>query len=101
MLWFGSFRFEQGERRTLVATVLFTVAGVWWMRAQGLWLARVSAIRVVEITRITRAIAITAVTMFTFDRVVHFGLYVRQITHGDDPGVAARRSSGGRPTGPG
>ena len=49
------------------------------MRAQGLWLARVSAIRVVEITRISRAMVITAVTMFTFDRIVHFGLYVRQI----------------------
>ena len=79
VLWFGSFRFDQGEKRTLFATVLFTLSGVWWMRSQGLWLARVSAIRVVEITRITRAIAITAVTMFTFDRIVHFGLYVRQI----------------------
>ena len=68
------------ERGTLFAALLFTLAGLWWMRSQGLWLARVSAIRVVEITRITRALVITAVTMFTFDRIVHFGLYVRQIT---------------------
>ena len=79
ILWFSQFHADQGERSTLIATALFTSGGLWWMRSQGLWLARVSAVRVVEITRISRAMVITAVTMFTFDRILHFGLYVREI----------------------
>ena len=80
VLWFSSFHDQQSGLRTFVATSLFTVAGLWWMRAQGLWLARVSAIRVMEITRISRAMFITVITMFTFDRVAHFGLHIKQIS---------------------
>ena len=50
------------------------------MRSAELWLARVSAIRVVEITRITRALFQTLLAMVVFDRVVHLGLYIRQLT---------------------
>lgn len=77
--WFSEFHDIYGERRTVFTAMMFSLTALWWMRNQGLWLARVSAIRVVEITRITRALVITAVTLFTFDRIVHFGLMARQV----------------------
>jgi exopolysaccharide biosynthesis polyprenyl glycosylphosphotransferase len=76
----GTFRDDQGLTRTLQASTIFVVAGLWTMRSHGLWLARVSAIRVVEITRITRALALTFAAMLVFDRIVHFGLYVRHLS---------------------
>ena len=80
VLLVGPFRTEQGLRNTAIATIVFVVAGLWAMRGQGLWLARVSAIRVIELTRITRAMFILAITMIVFDRIAHFGLYVRHVT---------------------
>jgi exopolysaccharide biosynthesis polyprenyl glycosylphosphotransferase len=80
VLFLGTFRDEQGLTSTGQASIVFVLAGLWTMRSQGLWLARVSAIRVVEITRTTRALALAFAAMLVFDRVVHFGLYVRHLT---------------------
>jgi exopolysaccharide biosynthesis polyprenyl glycosylphosphotransferase len=75
----GGFVHEQSYLRTVAAIALFVGAGLWAMRSQGLLQSRISAVRVVEITRITRALAILGVAMLVFDRVAHYGLYVRQI----------------------
>jgi exopolysaccharide biosynthesis polyprenyl glycosylphosphotransferase len=80
VLFLGTFRDEQGLTSTGQASMVFIAAGLWTMRSQGLWLARVSAIRVVEITRISRALALTFGAMLVFDRVIHFGLYVRHLS---------------------
>src|SRR3954471_17354851 len=80
VLLVAHFRDVRGFSGIVLSTVVFVVAGLWMMRASGLWLARVSAIRVVEITRITRALFQTLVAMVVFDRVVHLGLYIRQLT---------------------
>src|SRR3954447_9979185 len=79
VFWLSSLRASRGEKHALFAAMLFAIAGLWWMRSQGLWLARVSAIRVVEITRTSRAMVITAVTMVTFDRVLHFDMRIRHV----------------------
>ncbi len=80
VLCLGTFREEQGLTKTAEASLVYLIAGLWTMRSQGLWLARVSAIRVVEITRISRALALTFGAMLVFDRVTHFGLYVLHVS---------------------
>ena len=61
----------------LIATA--TVVGVLCIRGQGLFLARVSAVRIVELTRSTRAFALLGGSMIVIDRMVHFGFRVRYI----------------------
>ena len=48
-----------------------TLGGMWALRSQGLFLARVSAVRVVEITRLTRASGIFAGLLLLVDRLLH------------------------------
>jgi exopolysaccharide biosynthesis polyprenyl glycosylphosphotransferase len=66
-----------GESRALSIAGLAAIAGVWAIRSQGLLLARVSAVRVVETTRVARAMLILTGLMLVFDRVVKVDLYVR------------------------
>ncbi len=80
VLLLAHFRAVRGFGGIVVSAVVFVLAGLWMMRSAELWLARVSAIRVVEITRITRALFQTLLAMVVFDRVVHLGLYIRQLT---------------------
>ncbi|MEO6158630.1 MAG: sugar transferase [Ilumatobacteraceae bacterium] len=68
-----------GALHMLLVTAVFVVAGLWVMHAQGLHLARVSAIRVVELTRITRSMALLTAVMVLYDRVTHFGMHIRQV----------------------
>lgn len=60
-------------------TVASVAIGLLAMRAQGLFLARVSAVRIVELTRSTRAIAILALGMIVFDRVLQLGFRIRYV----------------------
>jgi exopolysaccharide biosynthesis polyprenyl glycosylphosphotransferase len=76
-LWFTTFGDVHGPLRTMGVAALAAVAGLWAMRSQGLLLARVSSVRVVEITRTARAMVILAALMLLFDRVVKVDLYVR------------------------
>lgn len=64
-------------RTVVVVAGVAMAAGLWAVRSQGLLLARVSAIRVVEITRIARAMAILAGLLLVFDRIVKTDLYIR------------------------
>ena len=80
VLLIAHFRAVRGFGGIAMSTAVFVLAGLWMMRSAELWLARVSAIRVVEITRITRALFQTLLAMVVFDRVVHLGLYIRQLT---------------------
>jgi exopolysaccharide biosynthesis polyprenyl glycosylphosphotransferase len=58
-------------------SVLFAVvAGLFILRSQGLFLARVSSIRVVEATRLARATAILGFVTYGVDRLLPFGLSI-------------------------
>jgi exopolysaccharide biosynthesis polyprenyl glycosylphosphotransferase len=72
-----AFNDMHSDGRALSIAALAAAAGVWAMRSQGLLLARVSAVRVVETTRSGRAMLILAGLMLVFDRVVKVDLYVR------------------------
>lgn len=67
----------QGEFRTIALALAASGLGLWAMRSQGLFLARVSSVRVVELTRSARAMAILVALMLLFDRIVKINLYVR------------------------
>lgn len=68
---------RHGEARALGISAFAAPMGVWAIRSQGLLLARVCAMRVVEITRTARAMLILAGIMLMFDRVVKVDLYIR------------------------
>jgi exopolysaccharide biosynthesis polyprenyl glycosylphosphotransferase len=72
---FGKFH---GELRASAVAAVAAIAGVWAMRSQGLLLARVSAVRAVEITRTARAMAILAGVMLILDRIFRIDLHLRQ-----------------------
>lgn len=58
-----------------IGIVAFTVGvGLLIIRSQGLFLARVSSIRVMEAARLTRSVALLGFVMFGLDRVLHFGV---------------------------
>lgn len=66
-----------------VAVVSAAVAiGLIAVRSQGLFLARVSAVRIVELTRSTRAVSITVAGMIIFDRITDIGFRIRYILGG-------------------
>jgi exopolysaccharide biosynthesis polyprenyl glycosylphosphotransferase len=68
---------RHGELRALGISALAALLGIWAIRSQGLLLARVCAMRVVEITRTARAMLILAGLMLLFDRVAKVDLYIR------------------------
>ncbi len=72
-----SFNDVHGMLRVTALAALAAFAALWVLRSQGLHLARVSAVRVVEITRTARAMAILGGLMLLFDRIVKVDLYVR------------------------
>lgn len=62
---------DTGPRTLLVGTgeaMLIVAAGLWCVRFQGLWWERVTSVRMVEVSRITRALAVLAVLALVFDR---------------------------------
>jgi exopolysaccharide biosynthesis polyprenyl glycosylphosphotransferase len=64
----------------IAAALAVSVAGgIWALRSQGLFLARVSAVRVVEITRLTRASGLFAGLLLLADRVLHTEIRVLAI----------------------
>ena len=66
-----------------VAVVAAAIAtGLVAVRSQGLFLARVSAVRIVELTRSTRAVGIAIAGMIIFDRITKIGFRIRYIVGG-------------------
>jgi len=61
-----------GPRRSSAWLAAALATGLWSLRSQGLFLSRVSAVRVVEITRIARAVVVMTALMILTDRVLHF-----------------------------
>lgn len=55
------------------------VAGFAALRSQGLFLARVSAIRVVELTRVMRGVFILGALVLLFDRVVQLDVRIKEV----------------------
>ncbi|MEY2524879.1 MAG: hypothetical protein QOJ66_3444, partial [Ilumatobacteraceae bacterium] len=69
---------REGLWRMAVITAISVVAAFWALRSQGLYLSRVSAIRVVEITRAARAVVLLGGVVLLCDRVVkHYYWHVR------------------------
>jgi len=54
-------------------------SGLLVLRSQGLFRARVSSIRVLEITRLTRSAGIFGFVLYGIDRIFHFGLRLRDV----------------------
>ncbi|MGZ6960928.1 MAG: sugar transferase [Ilumatobacteraceae bacterium] len=75
--WGTGYTTRQGMLRMVVVTAFSVVAALWALRSQGLYLARVSAVRVVELTRTARAVVILAGVVLLSDRVCHFDWHVR------------------------
>ena len=71
-----------GVLRSVVVVCSAVIIGLASMRSQGLFLARVSAVRMVELTRSTRAMAMLVAGMIVVDRVAHFGFRIRYIVFG-------------------
>lgn len=63
------------------ATTLVAVVGIglWSVRSQGLFLGRISAVRVMEITRSARAVAIMGALMLLVDRLLKLDLRVKSL----------------------
>lgn len=76
-LMLTSFGTTYGIGRVLMIAAFAAVAGLWSTRAQGLLLARVSAIRVVEITRLARAMVMLGVLVLLLDRIAKTDLHIR------------------------
>lgn len=72
-----------GDRHDLVGALAVTVTaatvGLWAVHMQGLHLARVSAVRAIELSRTARAIAILTASMLLADRVAHLGFRLRDV----------------------
>ncbi|HQZ33485.1 MAG TPA: sugar transferase [Ilumatobacteraceae bacterium] len=73
---------QRGQWRALVVVAVATAIGLLAMKAQGLFLARVSVVRVLELTRSTRAAALTAGGMIIVDRVLRTGVRIRYLVLG-------------------
>jgi exopolysaccharide biosynthesis polyprenyl glycosylphosphotransferase len=65
-----------GDKRAGVWLAAAVIGGLWAMRSQGLFLSRVSAVRLVEITRLGRAVALLTGLMLLVDRVGHFDVNI-------------------------
>ena len=71
--------FFEAQPWALLATIaVVMVAGPWAIRGQGLWLARNSSMRVVELTKLTKAVIVLGVVLLVADRLFKLGLHIEQ-----------------------
>jgi exopolysaccharide biosynthesis polyprenyl glycosylphosphotransferase len=75
--WSTGYVAREGMLRMAVIMAISVVAAFWALRSQGLYLSRVSAIRVVEITRAARAMALLGGVVLLCDRIRHYNWHVR------------------------
>ena len=75
-----AFSHVHGFGRTALAIAVGTALGLWCVRFQGLFLARISVVRVVEWSRCSRAVVMLGVTGYFIGRTAHLdasiGAYV-------------------------
>ena len=64
------------QRGVVMLTTL--VAGVWCIRSQGLLLARTSAVRVMELSKLARATMLLGVCLLLADRIFKLDLHIEQ-----------------------
>jgi exopolysaccharide biosynthesis polyprenyl glycosylphosphotransferase len=77
--WATGYTVRRGLVSMLIVAAFSVLAGLWTLRSQGLYLSRVSAVRVVEITRTARAVALLAGIVLLADRVTHnYDWHVRE-----------------------
>lgn len=67
-----------GEKRAAAWLAASVVGGMWSLRSQDLYLSRVSAVRLVEITRLARAVALLTGFMLLVDRIGHFDMNIQK-----------------------
>lgn len=82
ILDFANFPQSHGWARSIAVVAAAVAIGLVAVRSQGLFLARVSAVRIVELTRSTRAVSLTVAGMIIFDRITDFGFRIRYILGG-------------------
>ncbi len=82
ILDYADFPATYGWPRSVALVAAAVAIGLAAVRSQGLFLARVSAVRIVELTRSTRAVGITIAGMMIFDRITTFGFRIRYIVGG-------------------
>ena len=78
-LWKTGYFQSYGWLQSMFVLGASIILGFWAIRSQELLLARVSAVRVVEITRATRAIAILGALMLLFDRLAKISLRIEVV----------------------
>lgn len=69
----------RGAVRFIAAVGIAVIGGFWALRSQGLHRARISEVRVIELTRLTRAVAILAVVVLAAQQVVRTRTSIREI----------------------
>lgn len=79
---YANFPTTHGLARSVAVVAAAVAIGLIALRSQGLFLARVSAVRIVELTRSTRAVGITIAGMIIFDRITKIGFRIRYIIVG-------------------
>ncbi len=82
ILDYANFPSTHGWPKSVALVGAAVAIGLAAVRSQGLFLARVSAVRIVELTRSTRAVGIAIAGMMIFDRVTKFGFRIRYILGG-------------------
>ena len=63
----------RGLLDVIATTAVATAIGMWAVRAQGLWMLRISEMRTIEIAKLTRGAGLLAVVLFSAARVLGFG----------------------------
>ena len=82
VLFAGTYVRDTGTPKAFLLIAAAVAGGLWAERSQGLMLARVSAVRVVELTRLIRAAALLAVVVTLFDRVFKLDMRIRESVGG-------------------
>jgi exopolysaccharide biosynthesis polyprenyl glycosylphosphotransferase len=77
-LWIGGYLRAASFVEIAVVTSCFVLGGVWSIRSQGLLLARTSAVRVVELTKLFRACILLGIVLLLADRVLKLNLRIEQ-----------------------
>ncbi len=76
----SNYRGYHGNLRSLVVVASGVAVGLLALRSQGLYLARVSAVRLVEITRVTRSSVMLGAGVLLVDRITRMDVRVRDVT---------------------
>ncbi|MGB8861962.1 MAG: sugar transferase, partial [Ilumatobacteraceae bacterium] len=81
IVWNTNYTTGHGSWRAVAIVALAVMIGVMAMRSQGLFLARVSAVRIVELNRSTRAMLLLWGGMIIADRVFRFDFRIRDFAY--------------------